>query len=562
MKSLMTQYVQFRLLPFYTRAVHAKFIRRCHDIGKAQEEFLLKALEANKNTEYGLHCNFASIRNRTQFVQQHPLTQYSHYEEYIQRVCNGEKNVLCAKKLAFVAISSGTTAKPKSIPVYEGFVIEFLKTLGFFLNHIINKVNTLQRIASIRFTVKDTLLANGVKMGTFSSHVSPLPPYAITPQKAGKIPNESSQSYVTALFALSEKDLQYIDGMFSSSVFTLYKTIELNGERLVADLASGSLSKGLDVGDEVRKVVDRHLKPNPIRAAEVWGELNQGNDRLALRLWPELKLVTMTTTGEFEAHARLLAKSFLKDVCLQTLVYGSTEGSIGIVPFPQKGATFEQKSYAFNLFIFLEFIAEENIAEDNPPTLFVDQLELGKSYEIVLSNTNGFYRSGHLLSVRAEKTSSAAFTEALKYSEQDWKNKHLVNYTATESTHIILIDSRVINESIRILQMINLLADFQSRADGMNYFLFIEVTYLDQNNTCVLQQKEKELIDKHLQKSSPIYGYCRSSGSIKPMSVIQVKAGTFARLKSIMTKDANNQQYKTPRALRNPELLTFLLENA
>ncbi|ELU03074.1 hypothetical protein CAPTEDRAFT_197738, partial [Capitella teleta] len=392
---------------------------------------------------------------------------------------------------------------------------------------------------------------------------------------AGKIPNESSQSYVTALFALSEKDLQYIDGMFSSSVFTLYKTIELNGERLVADLASGSLSKGLDVGDEVRKVVDRHLKPNPIRAAEVWGELNQGNDRLALRLWPELKLVNMTTTGEFEAHARLLRKSFLKDVCLQTLMYGSTEGQIGIVPFPQKGATFEQKSYAFNPFIFLEFIAEENIAEDNPPTLFVDQLELGKSYEIVLSNTNGFYRyrlsdvirvtgylhsnplfefmyrSGHLLSVRAEKTSSAAFTEALKYSEQDWKNKHLVNYTATESTHIILIDSR----------MINLLADFQSRADGMNYFLFIEVTYLDQNNTCVLQQKEKELIDKHLQKSSPIYGYYRSSGSIKPMSVIQVKAGTFARLKSIMTKDANNQQYKTPRALRNPELLTFLLEN-
>jgi hypothetical protein len=40
-----------------------------------------------------------------------------------------------------------------------------------------------------------------------------------------------------------------------------------------------------------------------------------------------------------------------------------------------------------------------------------------------------------------------------------------------------------------------------------------------------------------------------------------VKSGTFSALKLKAIQETNNQQYKTPRALRNSELLRFMLQS-
>ncbi|ELT96087.1 hypothetical protein CAPTEDRAFT_195611 [Capitella teleta] len=560
--SLMTQYLFLRLLPFYTSTVYTKFITRCKDVKRTQENLLLRTLTANASTEYGRQWNFESINNREQYVEQHPVTEYKHYENYIQRVCNGEKNVMCARELCFVAMSSGTTGKFKKIPIFSGAIKQFMTNLGFFLNFIAVHMKGLQRVAVLRFKAKDRFAECGVRMGPTSCYLSPLPPYGVTPQGAGMIQNEHQQCYVTALFILAVKDLQYIDAMLAPMCLTLFKTIEQNAEKLVTDLRRGRLSEELGVDDDVRAVVNEHLNADPSRAAEVEVELRKGNDRLALRLWPHLKMIGMNTTGEFESSARLLRASFLKDVFIKTLIHAASEGNIGIVPEAFKDSVNEPSSYAFShSTVFLEFIPEENIGEVNPRTLFLEQLELGKSYEIVVTNSNGFYRyrlgdvirvtgflhqnplyefmyrSGQLLSVKAEKTSSADFYEALRLAEKNWNGKHLVNHTATESPNIELIE------------------DFPEKVQSKCYFLFIEVTHLDQNKSCILNQNEKQM------RLAKVYGVCRANGSIAPMQVVQVKEGTFARLKSIMIKDTNNQQYKTPRALRNPELLTFLLRN-
>ncbi|ELU13692.1 hypothetical protein CAPTEDRAFT_73892, partial [Capitella teleta] len=303
----------------------------------------------------------------------------------------------------------------------------------------------LQRNAAIRFKAKDRFTEDGVPMGPASCHFAPLAPYVVTPIGAGMIQNEHKQCYVTALFCLAEKNLQYIDGMMAPMCLTFFRTMEQNSDQLVSDLRTGRLFEGLEVDDDVRRTVNEHLKADPRRADEVQKEFHKGSESLASRLWPCLRIVSMTTTGEFEVTARLLRASFLKEVFIMCAAHGATEANCGVVPDASKDSVAETPKYAFShSTTFFEFIPEENIGEENPKTLFLDQLEKGQSYELVVTNSNGFYRyrlgdvirvigyfnqdplyefmyrSGQLLSVKGEKTSSVDFYEALRSSEREW----------------------------------------------------------------------------------------------------------------------------------------------
>lgn len=212
-------------------------------------------------------------------------------------------------------------------------------------------------------------------MGPLSSHYAPLPPYAVTPLGAGMIQSEHKQCYVTALFSLAERNLQHIDSLLAPVCLTFFKTIEQNADQLVSDIRAGRLFDGLDVDDDVRRTVNEHLKADPRRADEVQKELRKGSDHLALRLWPCLRVVLMATSGEFEASARLLRASFLKEVFVVSAAHGATEGSIGVILDPSKDSITETPTYAFShSTAFLEFIPEDNIGEENPKTLFLDQV--------------------------------------------------------------------------------------------------------------------------------------------------------------------------------------------
>ena len=51
--------------------------------GKAQEQLLLQILRTNGDTEYGKRYKLGEMQNKYEFVANHPLTKYNHYEQYI-----------------------------------------------------------------------------------------------------------------------------------------------------------------------------------------------------------------------------------------------------------------------------------------------------------------------------------------------------------------------------------------------------------------------------------------------------------------------------------------------
>ena len=56
------------------------------------------------------------------------------------------------------------------------------------------------------------------------------------------------------------------------------------------------------------------------------------------------------------------------------------------------------------------------------------------------------------------------------------------------------------------------------------------------------------------------YKELRCKGRISPIEVVQVKSGTFLRLKALLIRETQNQQFKMPRVLRREDFLKFLLD--
>ena len=87
---------------------------------EVQEEWLKKLIAAAKKTEWGQKHNYELINNYQDFCKQVPINDYDSLKPYIERLRNGEQNLLWPSEVKWFAQSSGTTSdKSKFIPVSE-----------------------------------------------------------------------------------------------------------------------------------------------------------------------------------------------------------------------------------------------------------------------------------------------------------------------------------------------------------------------------------------------------------------------------------------------------------
>lgn len=99
--------------------LHMKRVERyMKDPSIAQEQWMLKLVDAAKNTEFGKKHNFAAIRNYEDFASRVPVCEYESIKGDIHRMMCGESDILWPGVTNWYAKSSGTTSdKSKFIPV-------------------------------------------------------------------------------------------------------------------------------------------------------------------------------------------------------------------------------------------------------------------------------------------------------------------------------------------------------------------------------------------------------------------------------------------------------------
>ena len=92
-----------------------------------QQKTFTDLVHAAKTTSFGREHHFEQISNYDDFKKNVPIHDYEDLRPYIDRVVNGEENVLWPGKPAYLAKTSGTTSGVKYIPISKESMPEHIK---------------------------------------------------------------------------------------------------------------------------------------------------------------------------------------------------------------------------------------------------------------------------------------------------------------------------------------------------------------------------------------------------------------------------------------------------
>ena len=88
--------------------------------GEVQQGVFRQLIQKGRRTEFGRTHRFGDIRSVRDFQQQVPVASYEDLFPYIERVMQGERNVLWSSPVHWFSKSSGTTnARSKFIPISQ-----------------------------------------------------------------------------------------------------------------------------------------------------------------------------------------------------------------------------------------------------------------------------------------------------------------------------------------------------------------------------------------------------------------------------------------------------------
>lgn len=364
-----------------------------------QEKILRQILSKNRNTRFGLDHRFHEIRSREDFVRTVPLTTYSNYEPYIRDVVGnaraGATAVLTEDSVVFLATSSGTTGRNKTIPLTaftRRIAAREVGPLMFYRQTTIEGGLTLRRLFVLSYRAEtrrseSSRGGGGLEVGPVSAHIGRYPPYAVAPSEVYDIADERMALHAHALFALAEREVGRMESLMSTLVHSFWRHVEDNWSSICDGIETGSVRfpppPSRDPPPPVEglaAVLRKHFRPDPERARQLRAEFERGFVGIAKRVWPCIRSVRMVTSGSFAHHARLLRTVHMRGVKQVSTLHAASEGFFGVNMSAEHDDddddddSSEPRYTVLPEFGFFEFIEESRIDDEQPPTVFAEQV--------------------------------------------------------------------------------------------------------------------------------------------------------------------------------------------
>lgn len=534
----------------------------------AQALTLRQILSHNQHTEFGRKYNFAQVLEQPDlgksYTDQVPLHHYTDFAPDIERMQSGETNILIADPLSGLSYTSGTTNKPKLIPmtrqhqryglIYCGLIANAV-TAEFLGNKSLGRGISLTSHAGVSQAEE-----SGITMGTATEQgmkrMLPIMAHLwCSPAEVFSVSHGPSAHYLHALFGLLDSDAQYVLAIFGSYVLQWLLTLESRWEELLHDIEHGTLSENLELTSEQRRKLASTLTPNAGRAAELRAAAEPGFEGVMTRIWPQMTCINSVTTGSFAINAPALRK-YAGKVPLYSSIYAASEGIMGM--------SLEANSDQYILTpqpAYFEFIPLAETDAQQPQTLPLASLAVGESYELVLSNHAGLYRYriGDIIKLEGRHGSAPRFSfvrrKAVEISLVGEKNTEVHLDTALSQTTTAWLAER--GWQIRDYTMA-----IDPREVPGNYVLYLEL--LPHPTTAAdakLRQEIAQILDEALGAANPRYASCREHLKIGPPAVKLLKPGSFDRFhEHLMNRNpgGNRNQVKIPRHLKDTLQVEFI----
>lgn len=381
------------------KEIFSDLTEKCKKPQEVNNEVLMRILRENQDTEYGRIYGFADITSVEEYQKKVPVTMYDDYAEYIVRMTeDGEDNLIHAGHISHYNKSSGTMGTPKRIPMSDEAIEQYNRYLvkvpfGVIGNYLDDAWIDGRIIRLAESTAVEKFLPCGASYGAVSQKMTrqfrnKLSIMYTSPDQALFPVIGTNTKYLHAIFALKEDGAGAFLAAFYSYLIEFLRYIERNWEMLVSDIRTGTIDESVELPPEVRKEVSKILKPDPVRADELYDIFSKGFDEpFVPKVWKKLRFILGIGTGGFKIYADMIRERYTgPEVAMIKLGVSASEGFFSFVYKPDCEDTCLIPDSVFYEFLPLD------AGDDYSKIVTIDGVKEGGEYELIITNTSGFYR--------------------------------------------------------------------------------------------------------------------------------------------------------------------------
>ena len=328
----------------FAKFVHKKIQKWASNPIETQQKVFLDLIRQAENTQFGKDHNFSAIKTTQDFAQHVPIRDYEALKPYVDRVVNGEANILWKGKPLYFAKTSGTTSGAKYIPLTKEsmpFHIEAARNAILNYIHETGKADFVD--GKMIFLQGSPILEekNGIKLGRLSGIVAHFVPKYLQKNRMPSWETNCIDDWETKVDAIVketiQEDMAVISGIPSWVQMYFEKLHEKGGKPV------GGLFKNFNL------FIYGGVNYEPYRAKF---ENLIGRKVDAIELFP-------ASEGFF--------------------AYQDSQTEKGMLLLLNSG-------------IFYEFIKSEEFFTENPKRYTIGEVELDLNYVLIISTNAGLWR--------------------------------------------------------------------------------------------------------------------------------------------------------------------------
>lgn len=358
-------------------------------------DFLRKILKDNADTEYGIKHNFSKIKTIEDYRKYVPLSDYDDFKQYVDRMYEGEENILTSYPLDTFATTSGTSGQPKRIPLTKRSLEVYLKHADLGEIPVLQTCRKEDPLASrlyigvleadlMKPNCKEMLLSEAAHRYSYLSGHKNIREY-VGGGDLLLVEDTLNIFYMRLWSAILDENIVLIEGSYMYDLLQFFDFFEEYYEEVIFNIRNGFVPDNLKLSDDVKKAL-LSLPVSKERLDFVEKECKKGFDGIVRRIWPKIKLVFGISSKIYEYQNKRLDR-YLGNVPKSFAFFAMSESLVGV---PVGYDSFEYKFVLDSA--FYEFIPCNEHGDYCGEVVSIDEVQSGKMYELVLTNLSGFYR--------------------------------------------------------------------------------------------------------------------------------------------------------------------------
>ncbi len=532
-------------------------------IRRGREAFLTAAAQDCRGTQRAVLDRLLALNQGSEFSRQHslrpgmslqefrsrvPVADYEYVRPWIDRLRAGEHGAMLGRRnrLLMFAITSGTTAESKFIPVTRQFLDDYRAGwqrwgIGMYdLFPQLRELNFVQMTSSHRKSITD----GGTPCGSISGLVASMQNAVVrslytVPAPVGELDQGELKTRMVLALAVADPWVGVLITANPSSVLQLLSGLQENPERVIRDVHDG-MSDLVDLPGAPGRRLRQRLRGNRQRASRLEQILREHGALNPRNVWPSLSAMAVWTGGSASAYLRRL-----REICGGITVFDhGLHASEGRMTLPLEAncssGVLELTSH------FFEFIPAREADSDQPVVLTADELEVGEEYSILLTTSSGLYRYDIRDVVRC--TGHHGRTPLLEFLH---KGAHMSSITGEKlaESHIVSAVRTAEEEVGPCISQFTLTPEW---GDKPGYVLYVEPVGESRNSTDI--RRFSDAVERNLCSCNEEYREKRGSGRLHGLQVKQLPSSAWQqlRLNRLRSSGGSEEQYKHPCLVPDP----------